>query len=253
MSETKDNVQIDNSKIPFPANFLYKEINTLSETSFTQETLYRVEKIYDRIQDQIKNADTKAGILLAFNVAIAGFVVSNYEKIIPLLAKFSFLFLFILSNALLATSSVLGLLVFVSRFGGKTPSTKIFWGHISDKYRFDYKKYCEDLCSMSIYEQTLDHCKQITEVSAIAAKKHKYARQGIIAAAISVALAIPLCSYFLYEKHQEYKLNLEIKNVSTLSNDSKTDIKVGDKFRSIISILEGKLDLTSFATGTYKH
>ena len=97
---------------------------------------------------------------------------------------------------------------------------------------------------MTPQEQILDYSKQITEVSDIANTKHKCARWGIIVAAISITFAAPLCGIFLYERHKEYKENQSAESVRPLYPEPTTEIKVDDNFLSIISILEGRLDIS---------
>lgn len=209
-------------------DFQEEKTESLIKSNTSQDNLVYVKEIYNQKQDQIKFADTKAGISLTFNVAILGSTLGNLDKLIPLFSSIGFNIIFILFSVALIASSFYAFQVLISRFGGNTPITKIFWGHVKKEYGFDHKKYYLDICSSSLQEKISDYCSQIIELSDIASTKHRYVRNSIIATAIYLALIFPLAGIYIFEKHTEYK------------KDQITEIKPDANLRSVLSILEGK-------------
>ena len=206
-NETQDN-NIENLHLS-SLNFINEEefVDYQAPESIVQDNpvnvLKRLESILERNQDQIRFADQKAGFILTLLVAINGFIFSSLDSILPALSNSLILVLFVGFMLSSFISIVFLMLVIASRFGGKTPQTKVFFGHINSEYGHDYLQYAKDIASTNISGWIKQYAAQIIETSHIANTKHKLCGKGIRISIIALALCFGIMGGIVFEKYAE--------------------------------------------------
>jgi hypothetical protein len=165
--------------------------------------------VYSSIQEQVRFADTKAGVVAAFNAILVGFVASNIGTVNGVYGlTHDVRVCVVLTAALCAT----GLLTAVSighliwavrpRSGETTRRSKIFFGHIARDYQLDGSRYARDARTMTQDDWADDYGRQIVVVATIASKKHAHLRTSMtctfwaISALLTVSLIVHAISIF---------------------------------------------------------
>jgi hypothetical protein len=155
-------------------------------------------EILDDIQEQIRFADSKAGFIAAFNVLLFGFVANHMDKLRALwgdkpVGK-GLLVLALVLVAIYAASMVITFALVVScvisRFGGRAPQGRVFFGHIAAQYGKNHGRYAKDIAAMTNADWVEQLGAQVVEVSRLAVLKHKYVRRAACFTLFSVLLWI---------------------------------------------------------------
>jgi hypothetical protein len=165
--------------------------------------------VYTGIQDQVRFADTKAGVVAAFNVILVGFVASNIGTVKGVYGLTHEMWVCVVLTAALCAT---GLLTAVSighliwavrpRTGEATHRSRIFFGHIARDYQLDGSRYTRDARTMTQDDWADDYGRQIVVVATIASKKHAHLRTSMtctfwaIAALLTVSLIVHAISIF---------------------------------------------------------
>ena len=164
-------------------------------------------KVYTGIQEQVRFADTKAGVVAAFNAILVGFIASNVGTVKGIYGlTHDMRICVVLIAGLLATGVLaavsIGFLIWAvrPRTGDSTRRSKIFFGHIARDYHRDGAGYAQAVRAMSRDDWADDLGQQIVEVAAIASKKHASLRTSMtftfcaIVSLVSVSLVIHIVS-----------------------------------------------------------
>lgn len=168
-----------------------------------------VSKVYAGIQDQIRFADAKAGVIAAFNAILVGFIASDLSTIKDLY-KTSHdwnVCLWLMTLSLLTgipTAVSIWFLIWAvrPRIGRNTHKSRIYFGHIASEYKLDGARYKSDAYAMKQANWADDYGYQIVEVANIAAEKHSNVRTsmnlslGAFVAVVVISLVIHAISVF---------------------------------------------------------
>ena len=184
----------------------YQEIKPISDT------------ILANIQEQIRFADTKAAFLFGVVSLALGFVFSTFKNFIPLWNISYFSLFFLGMGFSLIIGLILCITVVISRFGGNTPQTHIFFAHIKNNFGFDHKGYIESLSSATDKELLEEVGGQILEVSNIAMKKHSIFR---VASYFAIFGIINLFVVFGFSMKAQIKYSQLKKQQTSTSRDTR--------------------------------
>ena len=166
-------------------------------------------KVYTGIQEQIRFADTKAGVVAAFNAILVGFIASNLSTIQDLYKTTHDwnVSLWLITFSLLSgipTAISIGFIIWAvrPRTGRNTHKSRIYFGHIAREYKLDGVRYKNDAYAMRQGDWADDYGYQIVEVANIADEKHSNIRTsinwsfGAFVALVVISLVIHTISVF---------------------------------------------------------
>lgn len=158
-----------------------------------KEHIDNLQKNLDTVIGWIKSADTKAGIALALNGALAVFVIDFGKKVLgnPYLQFVSFLY--IAAVMLFLLSTYFAFRVLLPNVKAKASHHLWFFGSISQMDKEDFEKR---ICDVSNEEMCQNIAEQIYINSCIASKKHSYLSSSWKTLAFSGLFAI--LSFFLW-------------------------------------------------------
>ena len=165
--------------------------------------------VYTGVQDQVRFADTKAGVVAAFNAILVGFIASNIGTV---RSVYGLTHDVRVAAGLIAALGATGLLTAVSighliwavrpRTGAATHHCRLVFGHIARDYQRDGSQYARDARAMTQHDWVDDYGRQIVAVATIASKKHAHLRTSMtctfwaIAALLAVSLIVHAISIF---------------------------------------------------------
>src|SRR5690349_9219990 len=107
------------------------------------------------VQEHIRFADTKAGLIAAFHVALFGFMATHVDAIRSVAQSDHSTFSFWLRAVLLAAYGVCAIVAFFCavaciwpRVGENAPECFMHATYVARHYKRDYQRYCDDIAKL---------------------------------------------------------------------------------------------------------
>ncbi|MGE5693576.1 MAG: Pycsar system effector family protein, partial [Candidatus Zixiibacteriota bacterium] len=139
--------------------------------------------IFSNIQDTIRLADTKAGLILAVNGVLLGFTGNQLLAVSKMLYEYpcsvqvmDFVLLFLLLTFLLL-SAIFSLLVIFPRF--TKSESLMYFGHINSQYGGNPDGFYVQLSQAQEERIIREYAEQIVVISVICTRKHHWARGSL--------------------------------------------------------------------------